>query len=363
MKENLLVSVVLPIYKTEAYLQRCIGSVVNQTYRNLEIILVDDGSPDNCPAICDDWTRKDSRIKVVHKQNGGLGFARNTGIENATGDYICFFDSDDYIEPTTIELCCRSAEATGADVVCFGNDQVTQEGCVMGTRIPTPPKYVFAGDEIRELVIPNLLYADETTGRSWNLAMSAWCSIFSMDLIRRHNWRFVSEREILSEDYYSILDLYRYVRKLSVLPDVLYHYSVNPLSLSRVYRKDRYERIVGFTHAMLELADQVSPQIPLRSKVEKIYFGFTIGALKQIQESSHSFSEKCAMMKDIIYDAFLQRVLRENDFSQENILKRLLVWAMRDKRVKICYAMIMARNIIDTFRARIFQMKNKSSGR
>ena len=101
--EKELISVVIPVYNVEKYLKRCVESVVNQTYKNLEIILVDDGSPDECPQICDKLSKEDERIKVIHKSNQGLGMARNTGIENATGKYICFFDSDDYVELTTIE--------------------------------------------------------------------------------------------------------------------------------------------------------------------------------------------------------------------------------------------------------------------
>ena len=92
---NKKVTVVLPIYNVEKYLDRSVKSIVEQTYTNLEIILVDDGSPDMCPQMCDEWARKDKRIKVIHKKNAGLGMARNTGIDNASGDYICFFDSDD----------------------------------------------------------------------------------------------------------------------------------------------------------------------------------------------------------------------------------------------------------------------------
>ena len=94
-----LISVIVPVYKVEPYLNKCIESIVNQTYKNLEIILVDDGSPDNCPAICDSWAEKDSRIKVIHKENGGLSDARNAGMVHATGEYIAFVDSDDYIDP------------------------------------------------------------------------------------------------------------------------------------------------------------------------------------------------------------------------------------------------------------------------
>ena len=91
------ISVIVPIYNVEDYLHRCVDSIINQTYTNLEIILVDDGSPDNCLKICDEYAKKDSRIKVVHKKNGGLSDARNAGLEIATGEYIGFVDSDDYI--------------------------------------------------------------------------------------------------------------------------------------------------------------------------------------------------------------------------------------------------------------------------
>lgn len=92
-----LITVVIPIYKVENYLQKCIDSVINQTYSNLEIILVDDGSPDNCGTICDEYAKKDARIQVIHKENGGLSDARNVGIKNANGKYITFIDSDDYV--------------------------------------------------------------------------------------------------------------------------------------------------------------------------------------------------------------------------------------------------------------------------
>ncbi len=99
-----LISVIVPVYKVEAYLRECVDSIINQTYKNLEIILVDDGSPDNCPAICDEYALKDERIIVIHQKNGGLSAARNAGLEVATGEYICFVDSDDLIHPRYCEI-------------------------------------------------------------------------------------------------------------------------------------------------------------------------------------------------------------------------------------------------------------------
>ena len=100
MKEkNDVISVIVPIYKVEEFLDECIQSIVDQTYQNLQIILVDDGSPDRCGEICEDWARKDKRIEVIHKKNGGLSDARNAGLAEATGEFIAFVDSDDWIEP------------------------------------------------------------------------------------------------------------------------------------------------------------------------------------------------------------------------------------------------------------------------
>ena len=114
--EKALVTVVIPVYNVEKYLDRCINSVVNQTYTNLEIILVDDGSPDRCPEMCDACAKRDARIKVVHKKNAGLGSARNTGIDHASGEYICFVDSDDYISVACVELLIKNLLDYDADV-------------------------------------------------------------------------------------------------------------------------------------------------------------------------------------------------------------------------------------------------------
>lgn len=114
-----LISIIVPIYKVEQYLDRCIQSIVRQTYQNLEIILVDDGSPDNCSQICDEWAKIDSRIKVIHKENGGLSDARNAGMQIATGEWIGFVDSDDWIHPRMYEKLHETMENKEADIsVC-----------------------------------------------------------------------------------------------------------------------------------------------------------------------------------------------------------------------------------------------------
>lgn len=128
---NSLVSVVVPIYKVEAYLKRCVDSIVAQTYKNLEIILVDDGSPDGCPRMCDDFAKSDSRIKVIHKKNGGLADARNAGLDIASGQYVAFIDSDDFIHTDYIEVLLDSMESKEADIAVAGFCKFTSENVVV----------------------------------------------------------------------------------------------------------------------------------------------------------------------------------------------------------------------------------------
>ena len=123
-----LISVIVPVYKVEPYLNKCIESIVNQTYKTLEIILVDDGSPDTCPAICDSWAEKDSRIKVIHKENGGLSDARNAGMVHATGEYIAFVDSDDYIDPEMYQSLYEAIVRTDSDVASCGAKRFWRDG-------------------------------------------------------------------------------------------------------------------------------------------------------------------------------------------------------------------------------------------
>ena len=118
-------SVIIPIYNVEKYLDRCIKSICNQTYENLEIILVDDGSTDGSPEMCDQYVEKDKRIKVIHKQNGGLSDARNVGLEYATGQYIFFCDSDDYVERDLISECMESISKDSIDILIFAISKIS----------------------------------------------------------------------------------------------------------------------------------------------------------------------------------------------------------------------------------------------
>lgn len=136
-----LISVIVPVYNVEKYIRKCIDSICAQTYRRLEIILVDDGSPDGCGAICDEYSDRDDRIRVIHKENGGLSDARNAGIEAATGRYIGFVDSDDYIKPEMYETMLRRMKSENADMIICGLLWVDEQGHILTEKqLPVPDR-------------------------------------------------------------------------------------------------------------------------------------------------------------------------------------------------------------------------------
>ena len=177
---NVKVSVIIPVYRVEKYLDRCVKSIVNQTYRNLEIILVDDGSPDNCPQICDEWSSRDERIRTVHRDNGGLSCARNTGLSTATGDYVTFVDSDDWIALDTYEYCMFLLERNeGANAIQF-DVMLTSDETAMPAQVEEQVE-VYEGKKILEY------YMDSSTRKSGGFSVCR--CLFEASTAKRYSFR------------------------------------------------------------------------------------------------------------------------------------------------------------------------------
>ncbi len=142
------VSVIIPVYNVEKYLEKCLNSVINQTYKDLEILLIDDGSTDKSPEICDEYSEKDSRIKVIHKENGGLSDARNTALDIMTGEYLTFVDSDDYIAVDAIETLLDALKRNGADLAVGNMTSFYEDGHTEKLYFPTEKETVLIGEDL-----------------------------------------------------------------------------------------------------------------------------------------------------------------------------------------------------------------------
>lgn len=223
---NDLISVIVPIYKAESYLDKCIESIVNQTYKNIEVILVDDGSPDNCPKICDNWAKKNERIKVIHKQNGGVSSARNVGIENATGKYICFIDSDDSVENEYFEKFIK--EIQNFELVVCGYSKVLNGEKKGKVLFSNEARNVIPKNQIMNLYQKVLISAP-------------WAKFYQKSIIDENNIRFPEDMS-LGEDMVFNFSYIDKIENIAIINESLYNYNLdNDNSLLRKYRKDLFD--------------------------------------------------------------------------------------------------------------------------
>lgn len=341
-----LVSVVLPIYNVEKYLDRCMESVVNQTYSNIEILMIDDGATDSCPDICEKWAKKDERVKVIHKQNAGLGMARNTGIEKASGEYIVFFDSDDYIEVDTIEKCYKKATEDKADLVLFGHSLISSTGEVKSQVIPFGKKTNYKGSEIKDVVLPNLLMQSSNAPEIKNLWMSAWSCFYSCKMIEETGWDFVSERKIISEDVYSLLQLFSYLNSVSIIEESLYNYCENAASLTHVYRDDRFEKINIFYKETMSEAERLGYSKDILSAIAYPYIANIIAMIKMVVNSDLNSKKKKEKLKEITADTTLLNAIDDINRERESLSRKLLFDCIKARKILSIIALVKINNMV-----------------
>lgn len=232
-----LISIIVPVYNVEKYIERCVDSLIKQTYKNLEIILVDDGSVDKSAELCNEYAKQHRNIKVVHKANAGLGYARNTGLDVATGKYVAFVDSDDYISEDMISNLYHDLKRNDSDACIGGFKRVC--GNTISTKRNSLAGKKFVGDEIKECVIPRML-GKKPNGTDY-IEMSVWKVLFNMEIINRYQLRFPSERELISEDIVFDLKYYSKCNSVYMSDDTGYFYCDNEGTLTTRYRPERFE--------------------------------------------------------------------------------------------------------------------------
>lgn len=214
-----LITVIVPVYNVEGYLNRCVESIANQSYRNLEIILVDDGSHDGCPGLCDTWGKSDSRIKVIHKKNGGVSSARNAGLDIACGEYVAFVDADDYISPNMLEKLANGATLNNCDIsIC----RVSSDKSA-----PNEQAKVYEND-VLSLYLSDSLCEPSTPAK-----------LYSRQIIQ--GLRFDSSIKI-GEDYIFNFYAFKNARRVVVLEERLYYYELRENSAVHTLKKEMLNR-------------------------------------------------------------------------------------------------------------------------
>lgn len=269
------VSIIVPCYKVEKYIDRCMESIVSQTLKDIEIILVDDLSPDNTPGKCDEWAKKDSRIIVIHKkENEGLGFARNTGLQYAHGEYVAFLDSDDWFERDMMERLYNECIKENLDVIYseFNVDEYP------GYRVVLRPEHLYVGkDEIEQLML-DIVGAEPSYISGVKFQCSACKGLYRKKLIDKYKLHFLSERGYISEDSLFNLNVLYFAEKVKTVPWQFYHYCLNNASLTHTYRPDRWEKLLKMLEVM-ESSVKVSNIEELRLRLARTAMFYSISAI------------------------------------------------------------------------------------
>jgi glycosyltransferase involved in cell wall biosynthesis len=244
-----LISVVVPVYNVEKYLNECVDSILAQTYENLEIILVDDGSPDRCPQICDQYAAAHANVRVVHKQNGGLSSARNAGLEVATGEWITFIDSDDWIVDANAYNDVM-AHRDEADIIMYGyNSQKTDASFVPCIEFDSVKH--FSDDALKQVAVSFIhAFNDCPATDCRKMQMSVWSATFKRSVIPAS---FYSEREVCSEDLPFKLAAVLQSKSICYVPRTVVNYRFNDVSLTKTFSFDKFYRYATLTAILTDI--------------------------------------------------------------------------------------------------------------
>ncbi len=274
-----MISIVVPVYNVEKYLRQCVDSVLAQTYSDWELILVDDGSPDSCPRICDEYAAKDTRIKVIHKNNEGLSSARNAGIKNACGEYITFIDSDDLIHRNYLDILFSTLTRSQADMACIDfcdhHNKLKCSNCCI---------YIFSGVEFSE----KLLYQQYRY-----CSHSACGKLYKKQLIKNDFYKI----GVGYEDLDAFYRLFPGVSKIAYTPDKLYYYRLNSNSYLHSFNEGRKD-VLDITDKMIIFfgkdAENYNPRLYAAARDRRLSAHFNIlGLMAANNFEDKSLEDRC----------------------------------------------------------------------
>lgn len=321
------VSVIVPVYQVEAYLPRCVDSILAQTFRDFELILVDDGTQDGCPAIMEAYARRDARIRQIHKENGGLSSARNAGLDVARGELIAFVDSDDYIEPDMLADAVAAADRNAAELVIW-NYRLVDEAGPHGAYLPMRSEVI----DLEKLGLANYLY------RYWMPyvhGQEAWCRLYRRAIIEREGLRYAPNREIFAEDTLFSAMYLMHVHTIAALEKPYVNY---------VQRGD-------------SLMALKKPELARRLMCLSVRLSAYVKAVGREKEIGHVIPVLCydkLLCKGIRLDPSLPDVLAAmEDYAGDETMRALLrnllgVWPL------LCYTLKTGKGIRTQVRARLF---------
>lgn len=327
------ISIIIAAYNVEHYIARCISSVRNQTYRNIEIIVINDCSTDETKNICSIMSQNDNRIILINKEkNEGLSEARNTGINQATGEYITFVDGDDFIEVDTIENCVKAIEKSKADEIVFGSSFDRRNGQICMMKMTHSLDY-YQGADMEK-------YLNESLGslphekNDRNIGITPWGRVYKKSILECNKLRFISERTYIYEDLMFFLLSTPYVKSVLILDKPLYHYCENEgsltqkLDLSRFYRvKHMYEHIKKIYLSMIFKNEET------KLRFDRLMLSYIRLSVLQIGRSTKNIG----MIREICSDKFTREVVENYPVKKLPVTQKIFASLLKYRCALLLY--------------------------
>lgn len=303
-----LVSVIVPIYKVEEYLSRCLDSIVEQTYRNLEIILVDDGSPDNCGAICDRYAAQDSRIRVIHKENGGLSSARNAGLDIMTGDYVMFVDSDDWLSLDAVQVLYDRLAGDGSDMAIGQMVKMFEDGHAEDAYCAWMQDMILSGEQALSML-----------GTTQDIPCCAWGKLYDRRIFDELRFTHVC----CAEDVLIFPHVLDVCQKISLIEQTIYFYYQRSTSIIHTVKDpQRLDNILALWHVASFFAERgmwKNASVYYRSGMLKTVGMKDVAPVRKLRRELFTGAERNHLMKQywknyfelsIIYFPNMYKILR-----------------------------------------------------
>ena len=331
------VSIIIPVYNVEKYIERCVDSLTNQTLQDLEIILVDDSSTDSSLEICRKLAENDSRIKVIHKENEGAGKARNAALEVATGEYIGFVDSDDFVEKDMFETLYEKAEQYGSDLVMSGvlfvDGNMFSEKGECSRKIYFDKDTHFESEEELKKLRMGIIGALPEDADDSKYGMSIWKNLFRHEIIKKNNIVFQSEREMLSEDAVFMVDFISCINKATGISEAFYNYCRNGASISKSYKKDRFEKSLIFVSEVEKRFSKDIKQDEYRIYIDRFWQAMCrVICSQEIMHAADNdikYSDLKKRLKTVCTHSLSVKTLKSYPISTLPLKQRVFAYAMK----------------------------------
>lgn len=328
MCDNELISIIVPVYKVEKYLEKCVNSILNQTYKNLEIILVNDGSPDNSPKLCEELAKKDNRIVVYHKENGGLSDARNYGVNKAKGRYIGFVDSDDYINENMYEHLYKTIKENNVDIAecnvmrVYGNKNRPHYIGEDYTEVLSTKEY------IKEYLTMNRVYG------------SVWCKLLKTELVKKLTFA----KGKYYEDIFYNYDLFQVIDKIAITNKCYYYYYIRENSITTEKYSPKQLDLLEILNKLNDYVIKKYPEFKEESFTRLVYAYLSTFNHIVVENNYNKYPEfkeiKTFLRKNCI------RVLKNNKNSKELKLS-VLILTINTKFYRILYKKYKSRTVLN----------------